>query len=291
MLSFALNEFLKQKLPLRDFPHQLVGCSSTEEFVKRFESLVLPLYLWRTPKADTLNDLRATLKAHRSCDLVERNFVQIHAYYLPHLSYKETGAQSSTNYTIDKRAADLSDVVLTKLGEELYHHLLVNKFPEILSEIYKQVYDPDALRREFGEMSVPALEHRPNPPYATVAKLSKLLDYFSGKFLGGGQVPLFEQLKEFNELYCSVISRNHCLLTSSTWRCHTVFRRSPSSSAVSFVQMWTGWTSRYVPCTVSPSLSTKLLLSRSTWGSSCPFSSGSSRRRCSRSSEREIVKS
>ena len=54
MLSFVLNEFLKQELPLEDFPHQLVNCDSAEAFVRRFESLVVPLYLWRAPKADIL---------------------------------------------------------------------------------------------------------------------------------------------------------------------------------------------------------------------------------------------
>ena len=45
--------------------------------MRRFESLVVPLYLWRSPRPESLAALKAVLGVQRSHVLVERNFVRI----------------------------------------------------------------------------------------------------------------------------------------------------------------------------------------------------------------------
>jgi hypothetical protein len=142
MLSFVLNEFLKQGLPLEDFPHRLLYCDTTEEFVSRYESLVLPLYLWRKPEKETVDELKIILKVDRAHLLVERNFVQILAYYLPHMNHSKRNVEGAKLNTTERKAEDLSNLVVKKLGQDIYYSCLQNKFPEILSEIYKQIYDP-----------------------------------------------------------------------------------------------------------------------------------------------------
>ena len=176
MLSFVLNEFLKQELPLEDFPHQLVNCDSAEAFVRRFESLVVPLYLWRAPRAESLAALKGILGVQRSHVLVERNFVRILAYYLPEVTHSKDKLNK-----VEQKANELSKMMLKRLGENCYYEHIQSKFPQILSEVYKQIYDPESVRKSLGFESA-ALATRPNPPHTTVAKLDRLHDYFLQSF-------------------------------------------------------------------------------------------------------------
>ena len=190
MLSFVLNEFLKQELPLEDFPHRLLNCDSAAAFVRRFEHLVVPLLLWRAPRPESLAALKAVLGVERSHVLVERNFVRILAYYLPEVTHSKEKLNK-----VEQKANELSKMMLKRLGEDRYYELIQARFPQILSEVYKQIYDPDHVRKSLGFESA-ALATRPNPPHTTVAKLDRLHDYFLASFPHSSQRPLFAYLTQ-----------------------------------------------------------------------------------------------
>ena len=105
--------------------------------MRRFESLVVPLCLWRAPSAESLAALKGILGLQRSHILVERNFVRILSYYLPEVTHNKDKMNK-----VEQKANELSKMILKRLGENNYYEHLQSRFPEILSEVYKQIYDP-----------------------------------------------------------------------------------------------------------------------------------------------------
>ena len=162
----------------------------------QFEPLVVPLFLWRAPRAESLAALKAVLAVQRSHVLVERNFVRILAYYLPEVTHSKEKLNK-----VEQKANELSKMMLKRLGEDRYYELIQARFPQILSEVYKQIYDPDHVRKSLGFESA-ALATRPNPPHTTVAKLDRLHDHFLAR--GAIQFPYHFpqiQLRFVNRLY------------------------------------------------------------------------------------------
>ena len=69
----------------------------------------------------------------RSHVLVERNFVRILAYYLPEVTHSKERLNK-----VEQKANELSKMILKRLGENCYYEHIQSKFPQILSEVYKQ---------------------------------------------------------------------------------------------------------------------------------------------------------
>ena len=56
---------------------------------------------------------------------------------------------------MEQKANELSKMMLKRLGENRYYELIQSKFPQILSEVYKQIYDPvGSLKSSLLELSL-----------------------------------------------------------------------------------------------------------------------------------------
>ena len=97
----------------------------------------MPLCLWQGPSAESLAALKEILGLQRSHILIERNFVRILSYYLPEVTHNKDKMNK-----VEQKANELSKMILKRLGENNYYEHLQSRFPEILSEVYKQIYDP-----------------------------------------------------------------------------------------------------------------------------------------------------
>ena len=72
------------------------------------------------------------------------------AYYLPEVTHSKEKLNK-----VEQKANELSKMMLKRLGENRYYELIQSKFPQILSEVYKQIYDPvGSLKSSLLELSL-----------------------------------------------------------------------------------------------------------------------------------------
>ena len=97
-LGFILKEYLDQDHPLVQFPYPLFECETLQEFLLKYEGVVVPTLLWTCPggqEEKTLNEVAkiiphptATMKPDIIQEFLTKNFAIIHSFYLPIIAAK-----------------------------------------------------------------------------------------------------------------------------------------------------------------------------------------------------------
>jgi hypothetical protein len=186
MLGFILKEFLRQS-KLEDFPRSLMNCLSVQDFLLKYESVIVPLLLWASKSKENVLEELAKLTGKSKKALITDNHSQIVAYILPfQTSSEEDGPE---NAIISKAAGgrEKADRVLRKcnlinkaatgaIGIERYNDLLNIGIPEVLSHVFQGIFDPESLNQIFG---IDVSLMRPNPPFCSQALAECLIGYFS----------------------------------------------------------------------------------------------------------------
>ena len=203
-LGFILKEYFDQGYSLKEFPYQLLGSSSLQDFVREYEKIVVTTLLWCCDKGQETKSLDEVLKLmnHRKTteEILHHNFAAVHSLYVPVIATREIQS-TSTNFE-DVTEQDIAkteclDKLLTaQLSDNKFQERLSETLPEVLACVLKQVYDPSKISNE--ENHAGSLLLKPNPPLATEKLIMNVFDYYDSTILD--KVPLFSFLTSENFL-------------------------------------------------------------------------------------------
>ena len=179
MLSYIFKEFLRQN-GFEKFPFSIMNndeFKDVSDFLNKYESVVVPLCLWRSPKKETLAKLSRAMKK-TGVQLLTNTFSHTLAYYLPFVAAKDSdqedilfNALKGDTDKIVARTNNMHNLIETSIGKEKFHRLLNEFMPEVISRVLKGVFDPDKL----WDVSVSLMV--PNPPFASEDLIKHLFKY------------------------------------------------------------------------------------------------------------------
>ena len=200
-LGFLLKEYFDQGYSLDEFPYQLFGLDTLQNFVSNYENTVAPMFLWccsTGQEENCLKELSRLMPNKKNAqEIISNNFASIHSLYVPIIAAKSIQPEILAlpgGRVIDLAKTESLDALLTeKLPDTTFQTLMNETMPEILAKVLKQVYDPEKLANEQG---IGALLIKPNPPSTNESLIMNVFDYYDTKL--PEKVPLFSFLSSDN---------------------------------------------------------------------------------------------
>ena len=235
-LGFILKEYFDQGYSLKEFPYQLLGSLSLQDFVREYEKVVVITLLWCCDKGQETKSLDEVLKLmnHRKTieEILYHNFAAVHSLYVPVIATRAIQSTSANFEDVNEQdiaKTECLDKLLTvQLTDNKFQERLSETLPEVLACVLKQVYDP--LKLSNDESRAGSLLLKPNPPLATEKLIMNVFDYYSAIL---DKVPVFTFLTSENFLPDSL----ERILTEL---CKPLIRLSASKEHLSSIQAFHG---------------------------------------------------
>ena len=183
-LGFILKEYFDQGYSLNEFPYQLMGSSSLQNFVHQYEKSVVTTLLWCCNEGHEAKSLEELLRLmnHRKTtqDILSHNFASVHSLYVPVIAARTIQPQilaleGGRGDDITKTES-LDKLLTTQLPDNKFQELLSESLPEVLACVLKQIYDPEKIVTDTQHIG--ALLLKPNPPLGNESLIMNVFNYY-----------------------------------------------------------------------------------------------------------------